>query len=172
MKNKFEVRGNLVAIFLKRRDKSVIETVIDIGDLPKVQAFRGSWYAHWNKDIQSFYVAANVFEDGKRTITRLHRWLMDTPKGLVVDHKNHETLKNTRENMRNVTETVNMQNQRLKKTNVSGFRGITWSRQRNKWVAQIGVNGKTTHLGRFTELAEAIAVTSQARSQFMPGCIY
>ena len=44
MKNRFEIRMNIVAIFLNRRDGSEIETIIDISDLPKAQEIVGTWY--------------------------------------------------------------------------------------------------------------------------------
>ena len=39
MKNKFEVRGKIVAIFLDRKDGTTIETIIDLDDLSMVQEF-------------------------------------------------------------------------------------------------------------------------------------
>lgn len=40
----------------------------------------------------------------------LHRFLMDSPEGLIVDHINHQTLDNRRENLRVVTHSENMKN--------------------------------------------------------------
>ena len=37
------------------------------------------------------------------------------------------------------------------KTNTSGYAGVSWKKQKNKWVSQIRVNGKTKYLGYFTD---------------------
>lgn len=42
--------------------------------------------------------------------TALHRFITDCPDGLVVDHINRDRLDNRRCNLRNVTQSVNMQN--------------------------------------------------------------
>ena len=34
--------------------------------------------------------------------------------------------------------------------NKTGFKGVTWNKQRKKWQAQIKVNGMEKYLGRFT----------------------
>lgn len=47
-------------------------------------------------------------------------------------------------------------NTRVREWNTSGFRGVSWSKERKKWVAQIGVNGTTVGLGRYDSKAEAI----------------
>ena len=44
---------------------------------------------------------------------------------------------------------------RIMTTNTSGFRGETWHKQRQKWIAQIGVNKKKIHLGVFDTALEA-----------------
>lgn len=39
MKNEFEIRGDVTVIFLKRRDGTVLETVIDTSDLTRAREF-------------------------------------------------------------------------------------------------------------------------------------
>ena len=168
MKNKFEIRGNLVAIFLNCKDGSILETIIDLGDLARAQEISNTWGATWSPFTKSFYVKGWI--TGSRGGTMLlHRWLMNCPDGLDVDHKNHDTLNNTRENLRNVTRLENAQNQRLRQTNNSGYIGVCWSKGKGKWSASICINGKGKHLGVFNDIKDAADVARRARISFMPG---
>jgi hypothetical protein len=62
-------------------------------------------------------------------------------------------------NCRWATKAVQARNTRqLKSTNTSGYRGVSWTPQKKKWIAKIYVNGKKKHLGTFnTPLDAAIA---------------
>lgn len=174
MKNDFEIKGDKVTIFLKRRSGNVVETIIDLDDLPRVQEYKGSWNALWDKSLKSFYVVGHlVLENGKRTKLRLHRLIMETPHELHVDHLNYDTLNNTRKNLRNVTPSVNQQNQNgLDRDNTPGYRGVCWSKAMKKWRACIGVNSKLVHLGYYADIKEAAEVAHNARVKYMPGYVY
>ena len=62
-------------------------------------------------------------------------------------------------NCRWVTREVQARNTRiLMSTNSSGFRGVSWHKVGNKWIAKITVNSKKVHLGYFnTAIDGAIA---------------
>lgn len=102
MDNKFEIRGDTTAIFVKRPDGSFIETIIDTVDLPKMDSFIGSLTAS-RHDIYCPYYVTGVIEIFSKKLGRttkrrvsLHRFIMNFPEGLVVDHKNEDTLNNKR----------------------------------------------------------------------------
>jgi len=174
IKNKYEIKGNIVEIFLELKDESIVKAIIDKTDLNKVQEFGGRWCAAVNKKRRlgrlvptgSFYVIESW--SGHKTVS-LHRWLMDCPDGLVVDHINHNTLDNTRANMRNVDKFVNAQNTRVSTANSSGYKGV--AKCGNRWTASIRVNGEYTYLGAFGDPYEAGRVARDARAKFMPGYI-
>jgi hypothetical protein len=52
--NKYEIRGDVTAIFLYRRNGECYETFIDTEDLEKVKSLNLSWHTWWNKDTQSY----------------------------------------------------------------------------------------------------------------------
>jgi hypothetical protein len=52
--------------------------------------------------------------------------------------------------------------QRLRTTNTSGFRGVSFDRARGKFVASITCNGHVKSLGRFASIEEAAAAYEQA----------
>lgn len=169
MNNEFEIRGNTTAIFLKRRDGAILETIIDTTDLPKAQEFPNLWYAVWNSDINSFYVQGNIRKGkGKRDSHFLHRWITGAQKGQVVDHINHNTLDNKRStNLRVVTNAENIQNRiKLQKNNTSGVSGVVWDKRRGKWKAQIQVNAKMINLGSYKNKDDAVKIAIQARLKY------
>ena len=54
-------------------------------------------------------------------------------------------------------------NQRMNKSNTSGFVGIYWNKASKKWDAKIGVNSKLVHIGTFHAKEEAV----QARDNYI-----
>ena len=79
-----------------------------------------------------------------------------------VDHEDGNTLNNRIHNLRDVSGSVNQKNMKTPSNNTSGHIGVCWDKKRNKWEAKIKSNGKTIHLGRFTDMADAIAARKAA----------
>lgn len=91
-------------------------------------------YAKYHPKIKACYA---YISSGKYRGQCLHRLLMDFPKGLVVDHINHNSLDNRRCNLRIVTDIENKQN---RKDNSSGILGV--DKHKDKWRSQLQVKGK------------------------------
>jgi hypothetical protein len=66
-----------------------------------------------------------------------------------VDHKDGNKKNNRIRNLRKCTSTQNVANRKISKTNKSGFKGVSWSKSNGRWVAFIGVEGKSKYLGGF-----------------------
>jgi hypothetical protein len=109
MKNKYEIRGEETVIFLNYKGQT-LETVIDTEDLEKAMKFPNTWHASYDKYAKTYYVAGAETVNGMPVYWRLHRTIMDTPVGLVVDHRNHDGLFNRKTNLRNVTTQENSKN--------------------------------------------------------------
>ena len=82
-------------------------------------------------------------------LVRMHRLIMQPPKGMVVDHIDGNGLNNCRSNLRICTNQENLCNKRKYKNNKSGFKGVSWRKQCSKWRAYIQINNKQKHLGYF-----------------------
>ena len=54
----------------------------------------------------------------------IHKFIMNAPKGMCVDHINHDGLDNRRENLRICTYSQNSQNKRLRVDSRSGYKGV------------------------------------------------
>ena len=65
--NKYEINGEVVTIYLNRRDKEPLKALIDKEDLEKVLAY-GTWFAEYHKDLKSETVqnVRYIYEDGKK----------------------------------------------------------------------------------------------------------
>jgi len=84
------------------------------------------------------------------------------PAGYEVDHINLNKLDNRPKNLRLVTRAQNMANTKKNCTNTSGFKGVSYCRNKGKFRAQIGVNNVCRKLGYFNTAAEAAAVHDRA----------
>ena len=82
----------------------------------------------------------------------MHREIMKTPPGMVVDHINRNGLDNREANLRNCTRLQNLQN-RYWDAGQSQYRGVC--PQGDKWMATVGYNGETIYVGLFDDEVEA-----------------
>jgi hypothetical protein len=90
----------------------------------------------------------------------MHKFIMNAPKGMCVDHINHNGLDNRRENLRICTYSQNAQNKRKRVDSGTGYKGVyQYSekyKHRKKFKAYIRPKGqKQIHLGSYLTAEEA-----------------
>lgn len=95
---------------------------------------------------------------------RAHRvaWLLyygDWPAEQI-DHIDGVRTNNVIGNLRSVTNAQNSRNRAKTARNKSGHVGVR-AYKNGKWIAEIGVNGKTIYLGVYAVLSDAIAARAQ-----------
>jgi hypothetical protein len=171
VKNDFEIRGDVTAIFINSPKYGTKEVIISTNKLKRAQEFAGSWRANWNQKAKAFYVQGHMpLGHCKYKGVQLHRWITDAPKGMQVDHINHDTLKNTDDNLRICTHSENQQNRKGATSNnkSSGIRGVSWNISDKRWQVRIRFNNKRVHLGNFTQIEEAEQAVKEARAKYMP----
>ena len=118
------------------------------------------WFAYLDKDTHTYYAARNETfyrEDGSkyRRLVYMHRDIMNTPKNLKCDHKNHDTLDNQRHNLRNCTNSQNIMNQiRPQSRNKTGVLGVFM--YGGKYRAFIHINKKQKQFPSRDTLEEAM----------------
>ncbi len=110
------------------------------------------WCANKARNNGGYYAVRNSRGPGKRKQVRMHRVIADRA-GLAlthqIDHIDGDGLNNTRPNLRAATYAQNNQNRGKTKRNTSGIKGISWDKQRSKWLAQICCDTIRYKLGRF-----------------------
>lgn len=85
---------------------------------------------------------------------------------MVIDHKCHNIKCVNPRHLQQVTRAINNQNKRGPyKNGKSGFRGVSWRADRNKWQANIRIDGKRKHLGYFNSPALANEAAVRARNE-------
>ena len=111
--------------------------------------------------------------DGKAF--RLHRLAMIYVHGAVhdgdVDHINMNRTDNRISNLREVDRSTNMQNKRTASANNKcGLMGVCFDARRGSYYAQIRINGKNTHLGKFDSAELAHGAYLFAKRNAHKGC--
>jgi len=126
---------------------------VDDEDYPYLSQFK--WYAtvHKRRDgtIKAVYAGRSIWVNGKWRTQRMHTVLA----GKGADHKDGDGLNNQRHNLRSATSAQNEYNQGLRCNNTSGFKGVSWHRQRQRWQAKIAFDGDNHFLGLFDTAVEA-----------------
>ena len=125
-----------------------------------------TWYAKCECGI--WYAVREIRDaEGKRTTQRMHRYILNCPKGKDVDHKNHNGLDNRESNIRICTNSQNQQNQRPCRGGSSKYKGVSFRKDTNRWTAHIKNGGKLINLGNYgTEIEAAKIYDAKAQELF------
>lgn len=170
MKNEYKVNlDGTVTIYLQEVNGKRLETLISSQDFEIANSVNGTWYGNFMNNNQQYYVAVNLQKDLQRQRIYLHRLIMKPRPGYVIDHMNHDSLNNTRENLRELTPTENMQNAKgATSRSKSGIRGVS-QRPNGKWMASMKVNYQYHYLGIYDDVREAEEAAIKGRIMHMAG---
>jgi|ERR1035437_699119 hypothetical protein len=122
---------------------------IDEEDYERVNKYL--WCVDYKPSSDTYFAFTHI--KGKKTY--LHSFILNTPKGLQVDHKDHDGLNDVRNNIRICTQTQNNANNRKMKNTSSKYKGVSWTRNYGKWEAYIKINKIKKNLGYFTSEKDA-----------------
>ena len=116
---------NLITLIESKKVKKIPLTqgkfaIVDVENYERIARFK--WYATKSQRNYTFYADRAFYTNerkGDRLILLMRR------------------LDNRKTNLREITPTLNNHNSRLRKSNVSGYRGVCWNKSLNLWAIQL-----------------------------------
>jgi hypothetical protein len=151
--------------------------VVDLEDAERLCQF--FWCAHCIRG--RWYASGRVFnEDGWQKLMLMHRFIVDAPDGVLIDHEDNNALNNSRRNLRVATKAQNAANSRLRSDNKSGYRGVSWDDRKEKWRAVVRPKGRQVWIGYYDDpreaaLAHDVVITEMfgafARTNYLLGLV-
>lgn len=128
--------------------------IVDEEDFDRVSQFK--WYYNKKLKDNTGYAVRHIVINGKKKLQQMHRFILRLDQvGMHVDHIDANGLNNTKHNLRLCTHSQNQQNMQKPKNNTSGFKGVSWNKRDQKWRANITINHKNIHIGRFDTIFDA-----------------
>ena len=94
------------------------EAIIDVADVSLVDGHTW-WLGKGGYAVRVYKV------NGKQTTVYMHRVISACPEGQEVDHIDGDGLNNRRSNLRNATKAQNAYNVGPRRTNTSGYKGVS-----------------------------------------------
>lgn len=148
--NKYDLNGEFGKCFFESGDFFIF----DLEDYEKLKEYT------WCKGRSGGYAIAS--KNGVHVSA--HRLIMDCPKGLIIDHINHDTWDNRKINLRICTIAENNLNKLPRKNRYTNKTGVRFDGK--KWRAYIAKDNVDYSLGAFKTEMEAIKARKEAEVKF------
>ena len=128
------------------------EFLIDVEDFEKIKLY------HWGlrNYRNNFYAYTHI---GNYKYLALHRLIADAPENMFVDHIDHNTLNNCRDNLKICTNKENQHN----RAKLEGIKKTKWGFQ-----VQMRVNGKLKCFGTYKTYEKAKEIRIKAEQECRP----
>jgi hypothetical protein len=130
------------------------------------------WIKSLGKKVKPGKVAGSKAKNGytyiyiKKTVCLAHRLVWFYTYGVwpdtQIDNINGDRSDNRLSNLRLATQSQNACNSRLLPSNKSGYRGVSWNKEKQRWQARIQKDKKIHCLGYFLEISDARAAYLKA----------
>ena len=151
--NDYIYHDKTAEIILKDKNYNIIaKAIIDIEDVEKCKKYK--WFlSNVNKRNNSYVIAKNR---QTRKQIYLHRYVIGYEGSLQVDHLDHNTLNNTKENLKISTVSENNSNRRF--SNITFCNGLYLARLNRDYIKY--------YFGSFKTKEEAFLVLEEARKTY------
>ena len=138
---KYAVCDDYAEIWVKHHG-DFVKVLIDIEDVDRCKAV-----GIWSLTKAGYIINCD-------TKTYLHRFVMNCPSNLEVDHINHDLLDCRKQNLRIATSSQQKMNTKRRIDNKNGHRGVSKCTDRDKWLVSIAKNKKRV-IKRFDKYEDA-----------------
>lgn len=155
---KYEIVNDHCEIYIRSHNR-YLKCLIDIEDIERCKKV-GIW------SITKAGYVVNC-----KTKTYLHRFIMNCPDDMEVDHIHHNPLDNRKSELRLATSVQQKYNTKLRADNTSGHRGIYWDTERQKWHINIK-NGDYRFTKRLDDYDEACRIVDEKFAEWHNDFLY
>lgn len=140
-----------------------VVALVDNEDYDYLNQFHWSYYVHLT-DMRRGYARTTI---ANKTIL-MHHLILPFKKGFVRDHRDHNSLNNQRGNLRYLTYSENVFNQRINHRNQTGTPGVFQVKSSGNYTTWITINRKVIRLGTFHKLKDAVRARKNAEQKYYP----
>lgn len=121
----------------------------------------------WFLDKDGYVVTNTKGRNKEHKSIKMHRFVMNCNDSKIsIDHINHTTYDNRKNNLRLATQSQNLMNRSLGSNNTSGVTGVYFDNHRKKWIAEIKINRKKYNLGGYNNFDDAVAARKAAEEKY------
>lgn len=152
-KNRYDLTGEFGVGYTSKGEKFLF----DKADYEKIKNI--NWYDCCG------YIVGNDNTGAKQKKIKMHRLVMNFPRGEVIDHISGDKHDNRKQNLRICSIKENARNSKVQQRNRTGIKGVTFTHY-NTYQAQIQVDGKLKYLGTFKTAEEAAKVYNEAALKY------
>lgn len=140
-------------------------TLVDDEDYEYLNQWK--WHTEKSDGGNTYYAVRNIqLGFKKRTTTKMHRVIMNTPTDMQVDHIDMNGLNNQRSNLRNVTQSQNQRNREVQRNNQTGYKGVGRTKNKRRFRARIKIGRQSIVLGYFLDAKEAALAYDEAAKKY------
>lgn len=107
-----------------------------------------------------------IYAKSTKLNTKMHIFIMQPTKGLVVHHRDGNGLNNSRSNLVVTTQGANVLYSKPREGRVLP-RGVYWHERAKRYTPRIGISYKYKYLGLFDSIAEAEAAYKKAAEELL-----
>lgn len=123
------------------------ETIVDEEDYDYLMQWKWHIGTHGYAIRTAYYGGGAKNPKTKKIL--MHRELLGIQNGFVVDHIDGNKLNNTKANLRTASVQQNVFNRKMQSNCKSGYKGVYWHKQQQKWCSYIKCAEKRIHIGLF-----------------------
>jgi len=136
--------------------------LVDDDDFEMLMQHQTVWCAIHKRDKKITGVLSRSKISGDNVY--MHRVILGLNKfdNRQADHVNGDPLNNQAFNLRIVSQNQNMMNKRAHTNGSSKFKGVSWTKNICKWIAQIRKDNKLYNLGYYTNEVDAATAYNNA----------
>lgn len=134
--------------YIINRKKIKFVVKVDKEDLDRLIEFNRPWHAWYSPHTKTYYPRAIIYIETidskpiEETIY-LNRWIVNAKDNETVDHENHDSLNNTKGNLRVTVDANNSANRSgANKNSKTGVRNVNYIEKHNEYWVQIMRKGE------------------------------